>query len=193
MSRWLALLLLGTAACGHTHSARNAPGNIDVRRPPAEITKKTVEEPGDPGEQAVVVAAGALGGGGIAFGGDEDARGAYGAGPELSLGYGTSDRSHADDDFFMYPQRSLGTNLGWTPLTGEGSGVGPLYAELYYSEVIVWLGGGWAWDPDDQRHGPQLTLTMMVLYVRATHLFDQGTQITGGISLKLPHAFVWSR
>jgi len=181
------------AACGHTHGARNAPGNIDVHRPPAQPADKQVEEPLDPGEQSIVLSSGVMGGGGVALGGDEDTRGAYGAGPELSIGYGTSDRSHNGDDFFIYPQRGFGTNLGWTALSGEGSGVGPLYSELYYQETVAWLAAGWVWDPNDHTHGPQITISTFMLYMRATHQLDAGTQLTAGISIKLPQSYVWSR
>lgn len=191
--RYALIAALCSCACGHTHSARNAPGHIDVRKPPEAIERRGVEEPADPGEQMVVVSAGALGGGGVAFGGDQDARAAYGLGPEVSIGYGTRDRSHANDILFIYPERSAGVNLGWTPLSGEGEGLGPLYGELYYHELITWLSGGWVWDPNDRAHGPQLTISTLALYVRATHLFDLGTQIQGGIALKLPYSFVSSR
>lgn len=189
------MLLCALPGCGHTHLAHNAPGHVDVMTPPAALDRRELEQPKDPGERMVVLAAGPFGGGGVAFGGDEDeARGGWAVGPELSVGYGSRERSHHEDDFVVMPDRSLGATLGWTAVTGEGQGVGPIYGELYYHELITWLGGGWAWDPDDHVHGPQLTLTTMVLYLRATHLFDGSTQIHGGLMMKLPvHGWVWSQ
>lgn len=183
----------GLAACAHTHSPRNAPGNIDVHQPPADLPRRSVEEPADPGEQLVTISAGALGGGGVAFGGDDDTRGVYAVGPEASLEFGTRSRSHADDDFFIMAERSGGVNLGNTSLTSEGDGIGPFYGEVFYQEMIAELAGGWAWDPNDRAHGPQLTLQILALYVRATHLFDFGTQIQGGLVVKLPYSFISSR
>lgn len=193
MRAWGLLALALSAACGHTHSARNAPGNVDVRRPPERIEDETAEAPEDPGENAIVVAGGGLVGGGIGLSGERDEEFVYGVGPELSLGYGESDVSHVDDAFFIYPQRSYGANLGWTALANEGTGVGPLYGELYFGETLLWAAGGWSWDPNDRIHGPQITLTMVALYVRLSHQLDHATQITGGISVKIPHSFVWSR
>jgi hypothetical protein len=189
----LLVLLFALTGCAHTHFARNAPGHVDVYEPPAQIDRREVEPPRDPGEQMIVASAGALAGGGVAFGGDQDSRGAYGVGPELSVAYGTRGGSHAGDDFLILPESSGGVSLGWTALSGEGEGVGPLYGELFYQVILGWLALGWAWDPDDTAHGPQGTLGVGPLYVRMTHLVDLGTQVQGGVSIKLPYVFVWSR
>jgi hypothetical protein len=180
-------------ACAHSHARHNAPGNIDVHQPPADLASRTPEVPDDPGEQMVVISAGALGGGGLGFGGDRDARGVYGVGLEASIGYGTRPRSHSDDDFFILPVESVGANIGWTGLSNEGDGVGPVYGELYYGDLPAWLAAGWAYDIDDNKHGPQITFSMLFLYARMTHLFDLGTQVQAGLMMKLPYAFVWSR
>ena len=191
MKRALIALLL--SGCAHSHGRANAPGNVDVHRPPEQIDRRNVEPPEDPGENMVTLAVGPFGGAGVAFGGDEEARFAYSVGPELGLGFGSRTRSHNEDDFIVFPERSIGANVGWTALSGEGEGVGPIYGELFYQELITWLAGGWVWDPDDHTHGPQITLSTLFLYLRATHRFDLATEIQGGISVKLPYSWIWSR
>lgn len=186
--------LLASTACFHQHSPRNAPGTIAVREPPRPLESREVETPLDPGENMFVLSYGAFAGGGIATGGDEDgSRAAYGIGPELSAQIGSSDRSHADDDFWILPTRSLGLNLGATLLTGEGDRLGPLYAELQVRELPLAFAAGWAWDQDDTEHGPQGTISLGPFYVRTTHLLDGATQVHGGLVLKGWSAWVWSR
>jgi hypothetical protein len=191
-----ALLLLGATVlgCGHHHYARNAPGNIDVHAPPAELDKRELEEPADPGEQMIVLTGGAFAGYGVAFGPDgEDGHGGYGIGPEVSVQYGSSDRSHADDQFFIFPERALGVNLGWTTISGEGQTTGPLYGELQVRSELVALAGGWAWDPTDETHGPQLTFALGPLYFRGTRQFDRSTELHAGVMLKFSSIWLWSR
>ncbi len=193
--RLLPVLLLALSACVHAHRPDNAPGNIDVHAPPRDIAAHEVEPPEDPGEQMMVYSLGAVGGGGVFFpqAENEEVDATWTVGPEVSVGYGTRSRSHNEDDFFVFPERSYGGSIGWTALTRAGEGVGPIYGEAYFHETLLTVAGGWAWDPNDQTHGPQITLSTLLLFVRATHLFDLGTQAIIGIQLELPYQVVWSQ
>ncbi len=186
----LAALALGTAACTHTDLPRNAPGIVDVEKRPEADADRT---PRDPGEQLVTLSCGAFAGGGVADG-TKSARGYYGIGPEISLGYGTRNTSHDAEDLFISPEDGLGLNLGLIALTSEGRGIGPAYGEA----AIRWgslasLGAGWAWDVNDKTHGPQLTLAVAALYLRATHQLDTSTSVSIGLVIKGQHAWIWSR
>ncbi len=197
MTRALALLLATAALAGcHAlvvHRPRNAPGRIDLHTPPAEPARERVERPRDPGERMLVLSTGGFGGGGYRGGGPLNGRGVYGAGVELSVLLGDSRHSHAGDDFFVYPMRSLGLNLGWTLAEREGGGVGPLYLELQASYALFGLGLGYAVDADDNLHGFQGTLFAGPLYARVSSLSGRGTDIQFGAIFKLPVLFVWSR
>lgn len=189
-ARGLIVLTLGTAACTHTDLPRNAPGIVDVEKRPETDVPQT---PRDPGEHLVTVSYGAFAGGGVADG-STPLRGYYGIGPEISLGYGTRDTSHYGDDFWIAPERGLGLNLGLIALTSEGRGIGPAYGEA----AVRWgslatLGAGWAWDPNDKTHGPQLTLLLAILYFRASHQLDTSTSLSVGLMIKGQHGWIWSR
>lgn len=196
MTRALALLALSWLTGCHAlvvHRPRNAPGHADLQAPPEALARETVERPRDPGERMLVLSAGGFGGGGYRGGGGLGGRGVYGAGVELSAFLGDSRRSHYGDDFFVYPMRAIGLNLGWTLAEREGTGVGPLYLELQASYAIFGLGLGYAVDADDDRHGFQGTLFAGPLYARLSSLAGRGTEIQFGAIFKLPVVFVWSR
>lgn len=188
-----ALLTLWCAGCTVHHLEKNAPGHVDVRTPPAHPEQRAVEPPGDPGEQAVWLTYGALAGGGLGFPKSGSVVGSYGLGPELSVHVGGFETSHTYDGPPLLPERAIGMNVGWTALAHPGTGVGPVYGELQHTERPFHLAPGWAWDADDGRHGPQATLGIGPLYVRYTHLFDQGGALHLGLVFKGYDAWVWSR
>jgi hypothetical protein len=191
-SRLVAALALSTLGCAHIHVPGNEPGHIDARRPPESVERGKVEPPEDPGERMFVVSYGPFMGGGVATGSGQSARGAYGIGAEISAQLGTRERSHADDDFWIFPARAFGPNFGWTLASGEGKSFGPLYAELQARE-IVGFGAGWAWDPDDDWHGPQGTLSFGPLYLRATHMLDGPSELHAGLLVKGSVSWISSR
>ena len=178
------------AACTHTDLARNAPGIVDVTTRPVTEADRL---PGDPGEQIVTLSYGARAGGGVASVGGS-AHASYGVGPEISLGYGTRDTSHREDDWFVLPKRGVALDIGLTALTSEGRGLGPAYAQAGYRwEGIGGVAAGWAWDVNDRTHGPQLTFDFTIFYARMTHQLDTSTSVSLGLVIKGQHGWVWSR
>jgi hypothetical protein len=186
----LVTLAVLTTGCTHSHLARNAPGIVDVgTRPETDADRK----PRDPGEQMFVVGYGAFVSGGLAQG-SGPAHGSYAIGPEASLLYGTSARSHNDDDLFITAEEGYGVKLGLAALSSEGRAVGPAYGELALRRSTIYgLDAGWAWDIDDHTHGPQLTLSVGPLFLRGTHQLDTSTSIVVGLLIGGQHAWVFSR
>ncbi len=188
LSAWLSL----GVGCAHTHLDHNAPGHIDVATPPEDLAAQKTELPEDPGERLLVLSAGAFSGLGWGFY-DDDVRTDWAVGPELGLALGQNPRSHYEDDFFLEPRSALGVRLGLNALDREQSGLGPAFGEIAYTETLVRLSGGWAWDPGDARHGPQATLAFGPIYARATHLLDTGTSLHLGVTISGSHTWVWSQ
>ena len=186
---WLAAF--GALGCTHHHGSLNAPGNVRVLEPPARLEVRDVEPPADPGEQMVVLSYGPFVGGGAVLG-DGPARAAFVFGPELGVQYGILQQSHRDDQALIFPDRSLGVNVGWTLVAASGH-ERALYAELQLREGFTFLAPGWAWDPEDTTHGPQATLGFGPFYARATHVLDGETQIHGGLLWKGWSSWIWSR
>ena len=195
---WLlfALSLAGAGCHGFVrHRPTNAPGVIDVMAPPREPQRTgehAVEAPGDPGEQMLVVSAGGLYGGGARFADDTSGHGWLTG--EISVLRGVSDRSHYGDDFFIYPQRSWGLNLGFTFLEDDTLETGPMYVELQKSNALMsTFAGGLAFDLDDRVVGPQLSASFATLFVRGSYLWDRGVELQIGMVWKLPTMWLWSR
>ena len=187
----VALLTLGSG-CLHSHSPRNAPGHVDVHERPKELAREAPETPRDPGERMVAVTAGGYLGGGLALASPDV--GAYATGVEASVHYGENDRSHANDDFWIYPKSSVGLNVGMTLLDQRATKPGVGYAELQWAEDgMVGFAGGVAVDTRSGRRGPQFTGFVGPLYLRSTTLLSDGTDLEIGIMVKLPAVWVWSR
>jgi hypothetical protein len=190
---WVAL-----CGCGTTHLRPNAPGNIDVRKPPVDIATRGVEEPGDPGEDWLMLTYGLLAGGGatVREGAGDASGGALSL--ELSLHYGESRGSHVVDDDLFPPHASdeVAVNLGYQAIAPDGSAdltaLRPFYLEAQYMDV-GWIAAGWQVDFERGRHGPQLTGGLGPLYARLVHLFGAETQFEAGIVIKGWHSWVWSR
>jgi hypothetical protein len=202
------LLLPGILAgaslgCGATHLPHNAPGNIDVAKPPLDLAKERVERPADPGEYVLGWTTGALVGGGLSIPGP---RGVFSASAETSLHLGVNPSSHPFDTsqlwpivgtrFGEYPFRGWagGLNLGWTlgNTARPANSAGYAEAQLTYGGVLG-MAAGWAWDPARIAHGPQITANLGPVYLRSTTMLDLGTSIEVGLVLKVPAVWVWSR
>jgi hypothetical protein len=115
----LALTALTAQACVVLHSARNAPGHVEVLAAPEDLDSRKTEAPQDPGEWMGVASLGPYAGGGLTFGGPNGTATAGAAGAELTLQLGDQERSHPDDAM-VFPQRSLGLNVGWTETRRAG-------------------------------------------------------------------------
>lgn len=185
-------LLAAAAGCRHTHLPRNAPGNVDPLAPPQAITAQRTEEPEDPGERMVVASGGVFLGGGASFGEGGEPSGAAAIGAELTLQWGCSPHSHFDDSI-IWPITSTGLNLGWTFVDDDGGTVGPLYATVQHYRELVGLAGGWAYDPDDGDHGPQVDLLWGPMYLRVVWLTDRDPELHLGFVLKGAALWVWSQ
>lgn len=187
----VATLLLGLTACTHTDLARNAPGHVNLEGRPEHPESREPEQPEDPGERLLVLSYGGFIGGGVFV--DESGDPDFATGPEIAVDVGEREQSHFEDDFFVLADRSLGLRLGLTALDAKIEPPGPGYAELAFTEHLFRVGAGWSVDVDDERHGPQATLAMGPLYLRANHQFTYGTAVHLGLMLQGSHAWVWSR
>jgi hypothetical protein len=202
-------ILLGVAAllggC-MVHLPKNAPGRIDPRQPPAQPACREVETPGDPGEHQVTLSTGVLLGGGGAFGRPPGEKGMMALSVETTLHWGQRATSHNENPPLFpglsdryYPPRSFAVTLGAQLLeAGDwGRRVGHLYAEFQVFAIDKLASGaalGWAVDPQNGHTGPQVTLfTMGILFVRFDYLIHGGAQLTGGMQLKIPVSWTWSR
>jgi hypothetical protein len=186
----LALALL--AGCTHWHYERNAPGQIDVLKPPERpLPCDEQERPRDPGEHMLLLFPTAyVGGGGVGLG--KQGQGAFATGVEASLLYGANEWSHSNDAlFFPVPQDGFGLNLGLFGFSRRDHLL--VYGELLLRRSMVSVSPGWAWNPQTHQHGPQLTLSGMLLYARATHLLGVHTDVSVGIYLDVVLAWIWSR
>ncbi len=197
----LIVVAFGVHGCAPTHLRSNAPGHIDVRKPPQRIAERTVERPVDPGEHRLALTFGALTGGGFTLReGEGDDGGGFALSLEVSAHYRQAPRSHHDDSIMLvpeyYPLDAIGVNLGYQAIAPSGDidlgVVRPFYLELQYSN-LWWAAAGWQADFESSRHGPQLTGGLGPFYLRLVHLFDTETQLELGVVLKGWHVWVWSR
>jgi hypothetical protein len=208
MKRLAPALLLSLLAGCIAHGQRNAPGKIQVEQPPPaqRIHCSAPEIPDDPGERYFTVSTGVGFAGGPSFDRADDIGALYALSVETSLHLGSRDTSHRDDSSLIplaneknWPQRSVALNLGWNVLERRGSGaaVGAGYAELQAFSMKLLASGlaaGWTYDPEDDVHGPQVTLfTLGFMYVRFRHLLDRGSDLMFGVQYKIPLSYVWSR
>jgi hypothetical protein len=175
------------------HRPTNAPGHITVTEPPADPARRDAEPPRDPGEHLLAFSAGVLGGGGARIV-DGESSGHFFLSGEASVHLGTRPWSHWGDDFFIYPEKAWGVNLGFAFLEDDDASVGPLYLEVQRThKVVIATAAGIALDPDDAVWGPQLTFSFGGLYLRTTYLVDRGVELHLGIVLKIPALITWSR
>jgi hypothetical protein len=188
----------GLTGCGTLHSSRNAPGNIEVEKPPQVIELRKVEPPEDPGENLLIWNVGPFGGLGLVTGTDSALSTSVGG--ETSVHLGRRDTTHPHDSYiipfeFPLPDFSVGLNLG----VGIGNDRRPAnragYAEIQLShELLYAIAGGWAWDPERKISGPQITASVGPLYARTTTMLDRATSLEIGLIFKLPVlAFAWSQ
>jgi hypothetical protein len=193
-----AFAILGAAlaltGCFHTDVVRTRPGHVHLQSPAPEY-------PSDPGERYLVASFGGFAGGGAALGGPSGAAGAFALAGEASLHYGTRALSHAEDDFFIYPPRTYGLNVGYNLVFANGSEESLSgYAEAQYavqvdSLLVPLVGGavGWAYGGPNAQTGPQATVFAGPFYARVTTLIEGPTDLTLGVFLKLPYSWVWAR
>jgi hypothetical protein len=183
-------LLVG---CAHTDVVRTRPGEIDPRTPPQAIAQEVHERPNDPGERILVFSPGVFGGVGLSMDDPRSSGSAYSLGAEASIHYGSSDTSHAEDTFFVYPSPAFGLNAGYTLTSQDRAGPSVGYLEAQYFDAPFGAAAGWAWDPSRALHGPQTTIFAGPLYARATHFLGDRTELTVGLCVKLPYVWIWAR
>lgn len=179
--------------CFQTHLRRDAPGLVDVRKPPEKIEERAVEEPGDPGERWLTLHYGVLAGGGV----DGRERGADSSGWVLSLDvalhYTDLGYSHDEDGWlYLWFPPTIGLHLGYRAIEAEPVDLAvlrPFYLEASWSLFSL----GWQADFERPAHGPQFTLSFGPLYLRTGYLFDHGGQFEAGLVLQGFHAWIWSR
>jgi hypothetical protein len=196
-----AVLLLSVAAAGCTiHLARNAPGGIDLGAPPRDPSKRAVETPADPGENVLMLNAGAFAGAGGRSREDDLGRGEWIAdvGFELGAHWAAEKESHQEPDMFTFiphpiPMQTHGVNVGGAWTGTDELRLTDLYAEYSRRERLWGWGAGYSYDPDGEHHGPHAQLYLTSLYARASWHFDRGAQFTVGVYLKLPVILTWSR
>lgn len=197
----IAALLIGC----HHHRDTNAPGVVELERPPSPPNRTTLQYPGDPGERMFSISAGGLGGGGVRT---SPGDGMFDLAAEVTLSWGESDRSHNDRASRLFiprgmliPQRSESLTLGWSAaqiIFGDSGQpteleLGPLYLEAQRARGWWGVAAGWAFDPTNRDHGPQLNGFVGVNYLRLRYLIDGGFEFALGYQLKIPTTWVWSR
>ena len=195
-----ALLLAGC----HHHRDPDAPGLIDPRVPPVHVADERLELPGDPGERMVMLTTGVLGG---AFGGSVEDGAVVDLAAEATVSWGENATSHNDHEARLFlprgvllPSRSTGVTLGWSGLriVTDDDGVtgvqpGPIYVEVQRAWAFAGVGGGWAIDPTSGATGPQVNAFYTFYFLRGRALFGGGWELGGGMQLKIPTTWVWSR
>jgi hypothetical protein len=183
------------SGCLTFHSEHNAPGVIDVQRPPKQMECEVLEQPEDPGEDMLFVTVGLMGGIGAAVPSNKDGEFQAQGGVEGSVVRARSEWSHADDfPLGAQPARgmSFGLNLGWVFARPQEGGF-PLYLELQGRYMLFGLAAGVSGMPGSDAVGPQLTCFWGPFYVRYVHFQGKSDEITFGLILKMSFAFVQSR
>jgi hypothetical protein len=203
-TRVAALALVLAAACHH-HRDANAPRLSDPAVPPRDPSYQGLEYPDDPGERMVMLTTGGLGG---VFGGSIDGDAAViDLAAEATLSWGESAVSHNDQASRLFiprgvvlPPRSTAVTLGWSGVRvvmAEGADTevrtGPLYVEVQRSGMFAGVAAGWAFDPVTRGTGPQVNAYYAFYYLRGRALFGDGWELGGGLQLKIPTTWVWTR
>jgi len=184
------------------HLERNAPGIVDVMKPPADVSREQVEPPGDPGEKVALLGVGGFGGAGIRLGSDDLF--AAEAGVEVSLHWGQLEHSHIKGQPLLpippvvLPDKRVGVNVGWIiyepdPDDTDRSELGPIYVEWLQADRLWSWSAGYSYDPQDESHGPQISMSGFGYYMKASYRFERGADFIIGAVIKLPQTFVWSR
>lgn len=198
-----AAVALALAGC-HTHRDPDAPGIIDPLVPPKDLANPELELPGDPGERMVMVTGGVVGG---ALAGSVEEGAAIDLAAEVTVSWGESDTSHNDHASRLFiprgviiPPRSTGVTLGWSGLRVVNhdddtwhARSGPLYVQAQRAWAIAGVAAGLAVDPSTGGAGPQVDAFYAFYFLRGRILFGDGWEVGGGLQLKLPKTWVWSR
>jgi hypothetical protein len=197
------VVALALAGC-HTHREPNAPGIIDPLVPPRDVTDPQLELPDDPGERMVMLTGGVVGG---AHGGSIEDGAAIDLALEATVSWGESESSHNDHASRLFvprgviiPPRSTGVTLGWSGLRivhhdddSWSTRTGPLYLQAQRAWAIAGVAAGLAFDPSTGGTGPQVDAYFTFYYLRVRILFGDGWELGGGLQIKIPQTWVWSR
>lgn len=188
----LSILALPSLGCATQHLQKNAPGHVDLAARPVGLVRGETEQPRDPGERGLALLPGGYLAGGAAKT-DDGTRATAVSGLELSLQYGSRDTSHKQDGAFDAPPRRIGLNAGGDLFATHRRRPDRLYGELQYSEELTYLALGWAYSPLLERSGPQVTVGWTMFYARSSTMLGYGTDFTGGIVIKIPTVWTWSK
>lgn len=181
--------------CTTIHLERNAPGIVEVDKPPKRIEREALVLPDDPGENYLVFSGGPFIGVGWRIPeGDAKTTEQTSGGLELAIEYGQNEKSHMKDSFIkLWPRWSIGVNFGWVLLERRETGVGPGYIEAQGRYSFFGLGAGYSWVQEKEYQGPHFTLFAGPIYVRVSYLSNTGTDLLFGLVFKTPLSLTWSR
>jgi hypothetical protein len=179
----LLFALLATGCFVHRFD-RNAPGHVDLDSPPAVPEDRTPEAPRDPGDQELLLAAGAAFSGGFLWGDPAFAL-------ETAIRYRQYDRTALNG---ISPNRSLGVAFGWSPSLTDDQGA-HIYAELQarFWRNMIGIAPGYCSNVRNRTQGPQLAAFFGPTFLRVWHLEDGETALWMGLTLETSFAFRWSR
>ncbi|MGZ3450102.1 MAG: hypothetical protein ACXVEF_10945 [Polyangiales bacterium] len=193
----------------HTHRETNAPGNVELAKPPPDLTERTRIRPTDPGEQGVVVQGSlTLHGVGWTHVGQDGHEVFLPFMLELAPWTFTREKSHTNQisnealDGAVRP--AIGLALRVFPKSGNDTRteLGPMWYEVQYVSLDkdkfggVMIGGGVT---TTYKHiGPQATLCMgapLVIQVcgRGAWTTDEHTTIQAFVTYNGFAEWVWSR
>jgi hypothetical protein len=187
------LVIAWGVGCAHYRLEHDAPGHVDLSRPPADTSKRYQEQPADAGQREVVFSAGGFAFGGARFG-DASANGAcHGMGVELSVLYGES--PFRDVGFFAYglPMTAVGLNFGWEPFNDERKTDRFYFTVEGKAKRVISVSGGAELQNGGRTWGGQLTAGFGPLFVRTVVMPHHGATVMIGTFLKPSFSLAWNR
>jgi hypothetical protein len=200
-----ALALVALAGCAHGlryHSARNAPGHVDLSAPlPHEAGNPDMfEAPTDPGENQLGIMPAFWfmpGSGRIPHGSDTTLE----AGASLTLAFGERDFTGSRGSL-GFPLDSWGATIGWAFVQTDPDASGPdasVMGPVSVEATRVWYlfsasaGVAFYPTPGNVDVGAQVTLQASIFALRMRYVQDSGFEIFGGYELPIPASITWSR
>jgi len=199
MARSVILLIL-CAGCPNlvARSPRNAPGHVDLAKPPAhEIgDPASFEDATDPGEHRAMI----LPGGFVGIG-QGRRTGAVELGAQLRWTFAEDFGESSKDDEFPYVWSAWGAAVGWGIVqfpddetdTMQHAIGGPLFAEVNRTWSVCGVGAGPAVYPFDPEVGAQLTAWAGLFSGRVRYMEHSGFEIYFAYQLELPTVWTWSK